>query len=215
MSDFDAILFDFDGVIVDSEPVHFACWRDALAPIGVEMARSFFDEYCVGLDDRSVMALLAPRCDPPRQFDELWAQHPLKKEMFRARMLANPPFAPGVAELLNGLHARYKLALVTSSTRSEIEPVLAAGGLAPCFDAMVCGREAGALKPAPEPYLLAARLLGASCPLAVEDSEPGAASARAAGFPVVAVPNAAGMPDAVRRTLEQANADSPGCCTLK
>lgn len=201
MPEFDAILFDFDGVLVDSEPVHYACWRDALSEIGVTLTWDFFQEQCVGLDDRSMMALLAARSNPPRAFEELWARHPAKKELFRARMLADPPFAPGLAELLGGLRAQYKLALVTSSSRAEVDPVLAAGGLASCFDAMVCGRDAGALKPAPEPYLLAAKLLGAARPLAVEDSQPGLASARAAGFPVVAVPNAAGMPEAVLRAL--------------
>jgi HAD superfamily hydrolase (TIGR01509 family) len=215
MPDFDAILFDFDGVLVDSEPVHYACWRDALSEIGVTLSWDFFLERCIGLDDRSMMALVAAQSDPPRDFEELWARHPVKREMFRARMLGNPPFAPGLAELLGGLRrARYKLALVSSSSRSEVEPVLAAGGLVPCFDVMVCGSDAGALKPAPEPYLLAAKLLGAARPLAVEDSEPGIASARAAGFEVVAVPSAAGMPEAVLHALGIPEAP-PRCCTLK
>ncbi len=131
------------------------------------------------------------------------ALYPDKRMLFRTRMLQDPPMPEGLKPLLENLHQTYKLALVTSSGRAEIEPILAAAGLSACFDALVCGREAGALKPAPEPYLLAARLLGASRPLVVEDSEPGLASARAAGFDTVAVSSPDEVSEAVLRTLFQ------------
>jgi len=117
-------------------------------------------------------------------------------------MLANPPFAPELSAVLERLHARYRMAVVTSSGRTEVEPALAAAGLRPFFDALVCGREAGPLKPAPEPYLLAAKLLGAVRPLVVEDSAPGIAAGRAAGFEVLAVESAATTPEALLRKLD-------------
>ena len=69
------------------------------------------------------------------------------------------------------------------------------------FGTMVCGNEAGAHKPAPEPYLMAARLLGASSPLVVEDSAAGIASGRAAGFEVLAIQSPAEVPELVRRRV--------------
>ena len=201
MRHFDAVLFDFDGVLADSEPLHWACWAEALAPLGVTLSWDFFRDYCVGLDDRQMMRLIAAQCDPPRDSETLWATHPAKKELFRRRMLAAPPFAPGIGPLLHELHGAYKLAVVTSSARSEIEPALEAGGLLECFDALVCGREAEQLKPAPEPYLMAARLVKAQQPLVVEDSSYGIASGRAAGFEVLAIPATAETADLVRRRL--------------
>jgi beta-phosphoglucomutase-like phosphatase (HAD superfamily) len=184
MSDFDAILFDFDGVLADTEPVHFACWVEALAPLGVPFEWDFFRDHCVGIDDRSMVQLLAARSSPPRDWESLWACHAGKSALFRRRTLASPPFAPELGGFLKGLHGAYKLAVVTASPRPEIEPLLAAGGLGAYFDALVCGKEAGRHKPAPDPYLHA-----------------GVASGRAAGFEVLAVESAAGMQEAVLRQL--------------
>jgi HAD superfamily hydrolase (TIGR01509 family) len=202
MPQFDAVLFDFDGVLADSEPLHYACWAEALAPLGVVLSWEFFRDRCVGLDDREMMRLIAARSDPPRDWESLWARHPAKKELFSRRMLAAPPFAPGVGPLLEELRGAYKLAVVTSSARSEIEPALAAGDLLDYFDALVCGREAERLKPAPDPYLMAARLVGAKQPLVVEDSAYGIASGRAAGFDVLVIPSTDEMAALVRNRLK-------------
>jgi HAD superfamily hydrolase (TIGR01509 family) len=199
--EFDAILFDFDGVLADTEPIHFACWAEALVPLGVTFDWDYFRDHCVGMDDRAMMHLLAGRSDPPRDWETLWARYPEKNGAFRSRTLSAPPFAPGLAEFLARLNGEYKLAVVTASARAEIEPLLAAGGLDRYFDALVCGREAGLHKPAPDPYLRAASLLDAKKPLVVEDSAAGIASGRAAGFEVLAVASAARMMDAVQGRL--------------
>ena len=201
MPDFDAILFDFDGVLADTEPVHFAAWAEALAPLGVTFDWDFFREHCVGIDDRSMVPFLAACVDPPCDPERLWARHPEKVALFRRWTLESPPFAPELDGFLERLHGPYKLAVVTASARVEIEPLLKAGGIARHFDALVCGKEAGRNKPAPDPYLQAAKLLGAKNPLVVEDSEAGIASGRTAGFEVLAVEAAAGMMDAVMRRL--------------
>jgi HAD superfamily hydrolase (TIGR01509 family) len=203
MPHFDAILFDFDGVLADTEPVHFACWCEALAPLGISLDWQFFCGHCIGVDDRQMMRMIGARMNPPLDFEVLWARYPDKKEAFRKRTLAAPPFAPGIADLLTRLRKEYKLAVVSSSARTEIEPLLAAGGLDGLFDALVCGREAQKQKPAPEPYLMAASLLKVERPLVVEDSEAGIASGRAAGFEVLAVPSADGTSEAVLRRLAQ------------
>ena len=86
------------------------------------------------------------------------------------------------------------MAVVTSSGRSEIEPLLEAGGLRRYFDTLVCARDAPRHKPAPDPYLLAAERLAARTALVVEDSEAGIASGRAAGFEVLEVRTPADVP---------------------
>ena len=128
-----------------------------------------------------MLRMMATRASPPRDWETLWERYPAKQELFRSRTIAAPPFPPGMAALLDELRPDYRMAVVTSSGRAEIEPLLEAGGLRRYFDTLVCGRDAGRLKPAPDPYLLAARRLGAERPLVVEDSEAGLASGRAAG----------------------------------
>jgi HAD superfamily hydrolase (TIGR01509 family) len=201
MPDFDAILFDFDGVLADTEPVHYACWLEALAPLGVSMDWPFFRDHGIGIDDRTLVHLLADRADPPRDSEILWARHDEKSALFRRRTLESPPFLPELAGLLESLHGKYKLAVVTASARVEVEPLLAAGGLSRFFQTLVCGKEAGRHKPAPDPYLRAAELLGVRRPLVVEDSEAGAASAQAAGFECLSIPRAADMPRLLRSRL--------------
>jgi HAD superfamily hydrolase (TIGR01509 family) len=116
--------------------------------------------------------------------------------------LKSPPFDSALQALLEELHRDYKLAVVTSSGRVEIEPLLQAAGLRGYFDTMVCDREAGGLKPAPDPYLMAARVLGAKSPLVVEDSPAGSAAGRAAGFEVLAVKSPGEVPYAIRERLK-------------
>ena len=208
MNDFDAILFDFDGVLADTEPLHFACWNEVLAPLGVTMSWEFFSKYGVGVDDRRLLHILAEQSDPPKEWESLWARYEVKKDLFRSRIVANPPFDPALKGSLQQLQKRYKLAVVSSSGRTEIEAALAAGGLSECFSALVCGREAGSMKPDPAPYLLVARLLGAGRPLVVEDSEPGQASGRAAGFEVLRVPSAEATVELLRTRLGSGSPDA-------
>lgn len=201
MNQIDAILFDFDGVLIDSEPLHCACWAEVLKPLGVKLKWDFYSRECIGIDDREMLRMMATQSDPPRNWDELWAQYPAKRDLFRERTLQSPPFDPALSGLLEELSGRYKMAVVTSSARVEIEPLLQAGQLRQYFDTMVCDREAGGLKPAPDPYLKAARELGARMPLVIEDSAAGIASARAAGFEVIAVKSPADVPAQLRRRL--------------
>lgn len=201
MTGFDAILFDFDGVLVDSEPLHCACWAEVLAPLGVILDWDFYREYCIGIDDREMLRMMAGGSDPPRDWEELWQRYPAKKEIFRARTLASPPFPAGIAGMLGRLHGQYRLAVVTSSGRSEVDPLLEAAGLRGYFDTLVCARDAPRHKPAPDPYLLAAEQVGARSPLVVEDSAAGVASGRAAGFEVLQVTSAADVPRLVFERL--------------
>ena len=189
----DAILFDFDGVLLDSEPLHCACWAEVLAPLGVNLTWDEYGNRYVGMDDREMLRIIVAEADRPLDWNTLWAQYPAKKELFRLRM-RQPVFAPGLPELLECLHKQYKLAVVSSSARIEIEPPLEGCNLRRYFGAVVGGDDVEQHKPAPGPSLLAAQRLGVLAPLVVEDSPHGIASGRAAGFAVLEVNSAAEMP---------------------
>jgi beta-phosphoglucomutase len=197
MPEFEAILFDFDGVLLDSEPVHCACWAEVLAPLGVTVEWEYYRQYGVGVDDRGMLRTMAARSHPPRNWEELWAQYPAKKRLFQARMAQAPPFDPSLDGFLGRLHSAYKLAVVSSSATAEIVLLLAAGGIRRHFDTLVCGEDVQHHKPAPDPYLLAAQRLGVRSALVVEDSQVGMASGRAAGFEVVAVKGPADLQEQV------------------
>jgi HAD superfamily hydrolase (TIGR01509 family) len=194
---FDSILFDFDGVLADTEPLHYQCWLEILAPFGLQPSWDFYQRECIGISDR----LMVERISTPALFDLIWPKYADKQALFRHKLTLKSPFLDETSAMIADLSRRYKLAVVSSSGRTEIEPPLVRAGLRDHFQAMVCGKEAGNLKPAPDPYLHAAQLLGAKNPLVVEDSEAGVASGRAAGFEVLRVDSAASMPVELRRIL--------------
>lgn len=200
MSAVEAVLFDFDGVLVDSEPVHFACWREILAPFGIDLRRDFYDRHCIGISDREMIRTLVEMGGRPDLFDEVYARYPAKKALFRERMLAAPPVREETLELLRSL-GRWKLAVVTSSGRAEVEPVLERLGVLSLFGATVYGGDVARLKPAPDPYLEAAARLGIRRALVVEDSPAGREAGRAAGFEVIAIERPCEVASRVRARL--------------
>ena len=203
MHQFEAILFDFDGVLLDTEPVHWACWAEMLKTVGLELTWEYYRDHCIGIDDRDMLRVMARNADPPRNWDDLWALYPAKKRLFQARM-TEPPFEPELAAMLPGLSRDYRLAVVSSSACVEIEPLLQAGGIRPHFATIVGGENVARHKPAPEPYRLAAERLGVKCALVIEDSPAGIESGRAAGFEVMAVRHPREVAGALRERLHRA-----------
>jgi beta-phosphoglucomutase len=200
MPSYEAILFDFDGVLIDSEPVHFECWREVLAPFGVRLDWPVYRARFIGISDLDMLRALANLRRPPIDVDLLWAEYPRKRALFRERMRTASPVTADVRELLRSLNGP-RLAVVSSSGRDEVEPILQAGGIRDSFSALICREDVTELKPAPQPYAKAAELLAARRALVVEDSQAGIASGRAAGFDVLEVPAARQMPDLLRRYL--------------
>jgi HAD superfamily hydrolase (TIGR01509 family) len=146
---------------------------------------------------------MVERISTPALFDQIWPKYDSKKELFRQKLTLISPFLPETTALIAELAPRYKLAVVSSSGRTEVEPPLIRAGIRDYFQAMVCGKEGGNLKPAPDPYLHAAQLLGSKKPLVVEDSAAGEASGRAAGFEVLRVSSAESVPGELRRILDK------------
>lgn len=200
---YEAILFDFDGVLVDSEPIHYQCWTEILAPFGIDLKWSTFAEHCIGITDRKLLEFLASRADPPLDVEKLMLEYPRKKELFRSRMGA-VGVATDIHELVTELRPDYKLAVVTSSHLREVSPVLELSGLLPLLDTIVHGGEVKHHKPDPEPYLLALERLQVKRALAIEDSKAGIAAARAAGCDVVEIPASLEVSRRVREALTRA-----------
>jgi len=186
MNEFQAIFFDFDGVLLDTEPTHWACWSEVLRTVGVELTWEYYRDHCIGIDDRVMLERMAQSSDPPRDWASLWALYPAKKELFQSRM-TQPPFELDLKVMLPELVREHQLAVVSSSACVEIEPLLSAGGIRGHFATVVGGENVQRHKPAPEPYLLAAQRLSVERALVIEDSEAGINSGRAAGFEVMAV----------------------------
>lgn len=201
MPSYDAILFDFDGVLADTEPLHFRCWRDILGPYGIELDWNTYADSCIGISDRLMLTRFCDRTSPRVEVQKLLDEYPLKRERFRELILRELPFFTGCRAFLDSLEG-YKLAVVSSSGRGEIEPALHRAGLLDCFETLVFGGDVRELKPAPEPYLLAAARLKARRPLVVEDSEAGVESARAAGFDCIRVKSPAEVPAAIQERLK-------------
>ncbi|MCU1232063.1 MAG: HAD-superfamily hydrolase, subfamily variant 3 [Candidatus Solibacter sp.] len=195
-----AIFFDFDGVLLDTEPVHWACWAEVLATLGITLTWEYYRDFAIGIDDRDMLRNIARMADPPRAWETLWALYPAKKKLFQERM-TSPPFEPALVRALPELRRTHRLAVVSSSSCSEIEPLLIAAGIRQHFETIVGGDNVTRHKPAPDPYLLAAERLGVTTALVLEDSEAGIASGRAAGFEVLPVRHPSEVAELLRKRL--------------
>lgn len=197
---YDAILFDFDGVLADTEPLHYQAWKRALQPAGVELTWEVYLSSCIGLADKEMVEMLGRLAHPPKAISELWPLYAMKQKIFQDLTFSRrviPEDSLCAIKTLDG----YQLGVVTSSARSEIEPILNADGLLPLLATVVYGDEVTRLKPDPEPYLAACARLGARRGLVFEDSDAGVASAMAAGCEVVRVAHARDLPGLIRQRL--------------
>lgn len=198
---FEALLFDFDGVVVDSEPIHWACWRKVLEPLEVDLPWDYYHAHFIGVSDKRMAEVIAGMGPASVTTADILAAYPRKTELFRAEMASRLPFSPGVPELLAELNSHYRLAVVTSSRKSEVEPVLRAGHLLPLLRTVIYADDVARHKPDPEPYRKAAELLEISRALVIEDSEAGETSGKAAGFPVLRVSSPDEVAPSVRRAI--------------
>jgi beta-phosphoglucomutase len=201
LTPYQAIIFDFDGVLVDSEPIHYECWVEILARHGVTLDWETYTTHCIGISDRAMLEMLCRKASGPLDFDKLWQDYPRKKELFRSRMMHADAIDAEVRGLIDSLRPDYKLAVVTSSGKREVEPILTNAGLLNQLDTVIYGDDVKNLKPAPDPYLLAVERLGVSRALAIEDSQAGITSARAAGLDVIELTKQADLVSAVETRL--------------
>jgi HAD superfamily hydrolase (TIGR01509 family) len=194
-----AVLFDMDGLLVDTEPLWFETEAEVMARLGAPWTKQDQEQLLGGSMDNTVGYLLARATRPVPPADVArWMTEGMLRRAAEGRVVARP----GVRELLGEVAATgIPYALVTGSQRPFTEAVLASTGFR--FPVTVTGDDVARTKPDPEPYLLAAKLLDADpeqC-VALEDSPNGVASATSAGCLVVAVPTLLAIPPAPRRLV--------------
>jgi len=194
-----AVLFDMDGLLIDSEPLWLESEAAVMARLGAGWTSADQAQLLGGSLQRTVRYLLSKAARPASPADVAeWLMAGVTERVREQGV----PIRPGARELLAEVAAAgLPRALVTSSERGFMDVVLERTGLR--FDATVCANDVSQTKPAPEPYLLAAKLLGVEpghC-FALEDSPNGVASAQAAGCQVFAVPSLLPIEPAPGRTV--------------
>jgi len=192
----DALIFDFDGVVVDSEPIHLAGFQQVLAPLGVELTREAYYTKHLGSDDRDCLAgVLA---DSQMRFsEELLAELIASKTAIVKRAFAESILPlDGAVELIRAAEAAgVPMGVCSGALRDEIELASRAIGVLECFSRIVSAEDVSRGKPDAEGYRLAlerlseatGRRLNAHRCVAVEDSPAGIQAAKGAGMKVLAV----------------------------
>ena len=189
-----AIVFDFDGVIANSEPLHFQAFRDVLAEEGVTLTeREYYARY-LGYDDVGVFQALdlERRSWTKDRISDMVARKARRLEALERDVSM---LFPGAASAVRRASAAMPIAIASGARGEEIRRVLDREHLTDCFTAVVAAEDTAVSKPAPDPYLHAVALLAsafggrldASECVAIEDSHWGLESARAAGLRTVAV----------------------------
>jgi beta-phosphoglucomutase len=181
-----AIIFDMDGVLVDSEPVHIQAWQQVLKGMGHGLPEEWFFVY-IGVGDVEVSSMIVERLKLDSPADEFLE---LKCRVFDELGPAGINLFPGVAEGVGRLRSKgLRTALCTGSRRKVMDQVLEKTGLTDYFEFKLSADDCERHKPNPDPYLkLMEKMdLQPDACLIIEDSENGLRAARASGARVVAV----------------------------
>jgi HAD superfamily hydrolase (TIGR01509 family) len=182
------IFWDNDGVLVDTETLYYQATRRVLQGPGVELDPEQFRELFLKRSG-GAWHLAVARGVPETAVDGLRAE---RNRLYAELLRTEPVLVPGAAQVLGNLYGRLPMGVVTSSRRDHFELIHARTGFSRYFDFVVTGEDVRETKPSPEPYLRALALTGRSpeeC-LAVEDSERGLSSAKAAGLTCWVLPTA-------------------------
>ncbi|VGO12698.1 Phosphorylated carbohydrates phosphatase [Pontiella desulfatans] len=188
-----AVVFDFDGIIVDSEPMHFRAFNEVLKPLGIEI---LWDDYCstyIGFDDRDAFRTVLKNNKKKICTKDLKHLIEEKAAIFQKYVQkgeATP--LPGAVELIKSIPVRLPVALCSGALREDIIPVIEKLGIDHAFSAIVTAEDTPKSKPDPAPYRLTLEKLGIDDPasvIAIEDTPAGIMSAKGAGLKVLAVTN--------------------------
>jgi beta-phosphoglucomutase len=193
-----AVIFDFDGIIVDTEPIHFQAFQRVLQPLELGYSWDEYLEKYIGFDDRDAFREAFASGGKLLHDGRLSELISLKAEVFESIVRQGVQPYPGVIELIESLSGSIPLALCSGALQRDIVPILEQFGLQSSFDAIVTAENVKASKPDPESYILTLQRLGEvyhsttilpqEC-IAIEDTPAGITSASAAGMNVLAVTN--------------------------
>jgi beta-phosphoglucomutase len=191
-----AILFDFDGVLVNSEPLHFFAFSEVLRAEKIPLTEAEYYQELIGFDDRGAFKYVFEknqRTLDPKTFLRVMTR---KKEQMLTQIYSRKYQAlPGVEQFVRSLWRTYPLAICSGALIDEVEMMLAGVALRDCFSVLVGAEDVSLGKPDPQGYLLTLKLLSeklktalqpGDC-LVVEDAPAVIRSIRTVGFPVLAV----------------------------
>lgn len=217
-----ALIFDLDGTLADTEPLHFAAFCDVLQPLGISLTRDDYFTRLIGFNDHDCFATLLreSRSEGANTLiDDLIAR---KAHSYQAIIAERDVLYDGAAEFVRGCAARFPLLLVTGTLRQEAEMILRRARIRDCFLDVIAAEDVAHGKPAPDGFLAALGRLGfllrprpsitaAEC-LAIEDTAAGIEAARRAGMRVMAVtqtasPEELSAADLIRPSLNAAELD--------
>ena len=191
---FPATFFDFNGVLVNDEVVHFETFREVLAGLGVSLSEHDYLHRYLGFDDAGAFRAILEDAGQRPSSDQVAALIEAKRPLYMARARAALPTFAGAAELVRRRAVAGPALIVSGALRDEIELGLEVLGVRSAIQAIVSAEDTRACKPDPEGYLIGIRLLAergqadiAARGLVIEDSLAGVEAAKAAGLPCVGV----------------------------
>lgn len=200
-----AILLDFDGTLVDSEPLHFRSWLEALRPWGGTTNWDDYRKRFVGITDRQAGRTFLSEAGHDATEELVRAACDSKHRIYRSRCGEELSISAEIAALIQELTLQVQVGIVSSSITMELAPVLEKANLNGSIRVLVTGEKVKRHKPDPEPYLMALNHLRDNDPnlgeqscLVFEDSDAGVASAEAAGMQVVRVGHPSELPELIR-----------------
>jgi beta-phosphoglucomutase len=214
MADIRAIVFDFDGVLANSEPLHLRSYQTVLSELGIALDREEYYTHYLGYDDVTAFKVISERRGQ-RWSDAAIAEILERKTVvFDDIVAASDVLYPEAIPCVRRLAEAMPLGIASGALRHEIAAILRRADLEDCFRFIVAAGETAASKPAPDPYRRAAELHGVppgQC-VAIEDSRWGIASAKGAGLRCVGITQtypAAGLPgaDAIIDSLNEFTVD--------
>ncbi len=188
-----ALIFDFDGIIVDSEPMHFRAFNEVLQPKEIEISWEDYCETYIGYDDRDAFKKIFKAHNQKissRDIKQLISQKAAVFQQYIQNDEATP--LPGAVELIQSIPARLPVALCSGALKEDLLPIIGNLGIKDSFCVIVTAEDTPKSKPHPAPYKLALKKLGITNPataIAIEDTPSGIISAKGAGLKVLAVTN--------------------------
>jgi HAD superfamily hydrolase (TIGR01509 family) len=213
-----AVIFDFNGIIIDDEPIHFELFQQVLAEQGIALTEQDYYGRYLGYDDRGAFAAAYRAHERPLDEKKMAALIARKALYYQMAIRNRVSIFPGVQTLIADLAPRLALAIASGALRHEIETILSTAGLSRYFPVIVSAEDVTQGKPEPEIFLKAlarmnARAGGhnpidaADC-MVIEDSKEGVRAARRAGMKCLAVTNShpvelLGEATAVVKSLEE------------
>ena len=189
MAEIGAVVFDFDGVLANSEPLHLQAYQAVLGEVGVTLGRDEYYHHYLGFDDATMLKTVSDRRGlgwNGKEISEIVARKTL---LFDEIVASTDVIYPGAVACVERLAARLPLGIASGALRHEIEAILRRSGLGRHFRFIVAAGETARGKPAPDPYRRAARLHERppeQC-VAIEDSRWGIESAKDAGLLCVGI----------------------------